>query len=166
MRTIHFLTICLAAGLLITGCRPDGYEPVGGTNDNITAISGAWKLTKVTQTDVESQRKGFPYTTEDLTTVFNYTTLQLTFNVSNGAPSTFTINNGSAPPITGITSGSWSVDDPKSPKTITLKNGTVTETMTLGGYPNSVNSKLKVKVTRIDAATNKPLIAYDYEFSR
>lgn len=154
------------AGLLFTGCKPDGYEPIGNTNDNITAISGAWKLTKVTQTDAESQRKGFPYAVEDITTLFNYSTLQLTFNLASGAPSTFTINNGSAPPITGITSGTWSVDDIKTPKTISLKNGAITEAMTLGGYPNSVNGKLKVKVTRTDAVTNKLLIVYDYEFSR
>jgi hypothetical protein len=166
MKTIQFLTICLAAVLLFTGCRPDGYEPIGTASDNITAISGVWKLAKVTQTDAESQRKGFPYAVEDITTLFSYTTLQLTFSLSNGTPSTFAINNGSAPPITGITSGNWSVDDVKTPKTITLKNGTVTETMTLGGYPNSVNSRLKVKVTRTDVATNKLLIVYDYEFTR
>lgn len=154
------------AGLLFTGCKPDGYDPIGTANDNITAISGAWKLTKVTQTDAESQRKGFPYAVEDITTLFNYASLQLTFNLASGAPSTFTINNGSAPPITGITSGTWSVDDIKAPKIISLKSGAVTETMTLGGYPNSVNGKLKVKVTRTDAATNKLLIVYDYEFSR
>lgn len=156
----------MIAGLLFTGCRPDGYEPIGNANDNITAISGAWKLTKVTQTDAESQRKGFPYAVEDITTLFNYASLQLTFNLASGAPSTFTINNGSAPPITGITSGTWSVDDIKTPKTISLKNGAITEAMTLGSYPNSVNGKLKVKVTRTDVATNKLLIVYDYEFSR
>lgn len=154
------------AGLLFTGCRPEGYEPIGNSNDNITAISGTWKLTKVTQTDAESQRKGFPYAVEDITTLFNYASLQLTFNLASGTPSTFTINNGSAPPITGVTSGTWSVDDIKTPKTITLKNGAITEAMTLGNYPNTVNAKLKVKVTRTDAATNKLLIVYDYEFSR
>lgn len=166
MKSIQFLTILFIAGLLFTGCRPDGYEPIGNPHDNITAISGVWKLTKVTQTDAESQRKGFPYAVEDITTLFDYASLQLTFNLDNGAPSTFAINNGAAPPITGITSGTWAVDDVKTPKTITLKNGAVTETMTLGAYPGAVNSRLKVKVTRTDAATNKLLIVYDYEFSR
>ncbi|WP_315819634.1 hypothetical protein [Paraflavitalea speifideaquila] len=92
--------------------------------------------------------------------------MQLTFNLSNGAPGTFTINNGSAPPITTITSGTWTVDNAKTPQTISLKNGTVTETMTLGAYVNAVNNKLKVKVTRTDAATNTLLIVYNYEFSR
>lgn len=166
MKTRLLLTICLAAGLLFTGCRPNGYEPIGNPNDNITAISGTWKLIKVTQTDAESQRKGFPYAVEDITTLFNYASLQLTFDLSSGAPSTFTINNGSAPPITSITAGTWSVDDVKTPKTITLKNGIATETMTLGAYPGPINSNLKVQVTRTDAATNKLLIVYDYEFSR
>jgi Domain of unknown function (DUF5004) len=166
MKSIHFLTIFFIAGLLFAGCRPDSYDPIGNANDNITAISGVWKLTKVTQTDAESQRKGFPYAVEDITTLFNYTTLQLTFNVANGAPAAFTINNGSAPPITGITSGTWAVDDIKAPKAITLSSGAASEIMTLGAYPNSVSNKLKVKVTRTDVATNKLLIVYDYEFSR
>lgn len=162
----YCLTILFLAGLFFTACRPDAFAPIGDPNDNLTAISGVWKLTKVTQTDAESQRKGFPYAVEDITSLFNYASLQLTLNVSNGAPSTFAINNGSAPPITSITTGTWSVDDVKTPKTITLKNGAVTEVMTLGAYPNSVNSHLKVKVTRSDAATSKLLIVYDYEFSR
>lgn len=166
MKAIHFLTILLAAGILFTGCRPESYDPVGNANDNLIAISGVWKLTKVTQTDAESQRKGFPYAVEDITSLFSYSTLQLTFNVTSGAPGTFAINNGSAPPITAITSGTWKVDDIKAPKVITLVNGAVTETMTLGAYPNSVSSKLKVKVTRTDVATNKLLIVYDYEFTR
>ena len=166
MKAIHFLTILITAVVLFTGCRPDSYDMVGDANDNITGISGVWKLTKVTQTDAESQRKGFPYAVEDITTLFNYSTLQVTFNINNVTPATFTINNGSAPPITSITSGTWAVDDVKAPKAITLTSGAVSEIMTLGAYPNSVNSKLKVKVTRTDAATNKVLIVYDYEFSR
>lgn len=166
MRSIYLLTILLAGGLFFTGCRPEGFEQIGTANDNLTAISGAWKLTKVTQTDFESQRKGFPYAVEDITTLFNYTSLQLTLTLNAGAPGNFTINNGTAPPITSITSGSWNVDDLKTPKAITLKNGAVTEVMTLGGYPNSINSKLKVKVTRSDVESNKVLIVYDYEFSR
>jgi hypothetical protein len=166
MKAIHFLTILLVTGLLFTGCRPDSYSPLGDVSDNMTAISGTWKLTKVTQTDVESQRKGFPYAVEDITSLFSYSTLQLTFNLTSGAPGAFTINNGSAPPITTITSGTWKVDDAKAPKVISLVNGATTETMTLGAYPNAVSSKLKVKVTRTDVATNKLLIVYDYEFTR
>jgi len=166
MQTKYWLFLVLICGLGFTACRPEGFEQIGTPNDNLTAISGAWKLTKVTQTDFESQRKGFPYAVEDITTLFNYSTLQMTLNLNAGAPGAFSINNGTAPPITSINSGTWSVDDPTTPKTITLKNGAVTETMTLGGYPNKVNSKLKVKVTRSDAETNKLLIVYDYEFSR
>jgi hypothetical protein len=140
--------------------------PVGSVSDNLTSISGAWKLTKVTQTDAESQRKGFPYATEDITSLYSYSTLQLTLNLASGTPGNFTINNGSAPPITSIASGTWKVDDAKAPKVITLTNGSVIETMTLGAYPNAVSSTLKVRVTRTDVATNKLLIVYDYEFSR
>lgn len=166
MRSTYLLTIITLAVIAFTGCRPESYAPLGNANDNLTAISGAWKLTKVTQTDYESQRKGFPYAVEDITTLFNYSSLQMTLSLNAGAPGNFTINNGTAPPITSITSGTWSIDDPKTPRTITLKSGAVTEVMTLGAYPNSVNSTLKVRLTRSDAATSKLLIVYDYEFSR
>lgn len=166
MRSTYLLSILFLAVLALNGCRPESYAPLGDANDNLTAISGVWKLTKVTQTDFESQRKGFPYAVEDITTLFAYSTLQMTLTANAGVPGNFTINNGTAPPITSITSGTWSIDDPKAPKTITLKSGAITEIMTLGGYPNSVNQSLKVKVTRSDAATNKVLIVYDYEFSR
>lgn len=166
MRSTYLLFILFLAVLALNGCRPESYAPLGDANDNLTAISGVWKLTKVTQTDFESQRKGFPYAVEDITTLFAYNTLQMTLTANAGVPGTFAINNGTAPPITSITSGTWSIDDPKAPKTITLKSGAVTEIMTLGGYPNSVNQTLKVKVTRSDAATSKVLIVYDYEFSR
>lgn len=166
MKLIQLLTIVLITGGFFAGCQPEGFEPVGDPHDNIAPLAGTWKLTKVVQTDLESQRKGFPYAVEDITTLFDYATLQLTFNLNNGAPGNFTINNGSAPPITSITTGTWSVDNVKTPQVITLKNGTVTETLALGGYVNAVNSKLKVKITRADAATDKLLIAYDYEFSR
>lgn len=166
MRSTYLLSILLLAVLAMNGCRPESFAPIGDANDNLTAISGVWKLTKVTQTDFESQRKGFPYAVEDITTLFTYSTLQLTLSVNAGAPGNFAINNGTAPPITGITSGTWSIDDPKAPKAITLKNGAATDLLTLSGYPNSVNNKLKVKITRSDAATSKVLIVYDYEFSR
>lgn len=166
MKTIHFLIILLMGGILFSGCRPESYAPLGDPNDNMTAISGTWKLTKVTQTDAESQRKGFPYTVEDITSLFDYSTLQLTFNLNDGSPATFSIDNGSAPPITGITSGSWSVDDAQAPKVVTLTNGSVSETLTLNTYPNVVNKVMKIRISRYDASDNKLLIVYDYEFSR
>ncbi len=69
MKSIYFLAILLITGLTFTGCRPDGFEPVGDANDNITPLAGTWKLIKVTQTDAESQRKGFPYAVEDITSL-------------------------------------------------------------------------------------------------
>lgn len=166
MKSIQLLTTIFITVMLLSGCRPEGFAPLGDPNDKVSPLAGTWKLAKVQQTDLESKRKGFPYAVEDITSLFNYNTLQLTFNLNNGQPANFTINNGSAPPITTITSGTWSVDNAKTPQVITLKNGSVTETLNLGAYINSTNSKLKVKITRTDAGTNTPLIAYDYEFTR
>lgn len=166
MKLIYFLTMLFVTGLLMTGCKPDDYKLPGTANDNLTAISGNWNLVKVTQTDAESKRKGFPYAEEDITALYNYSAVKLALNLSSGAPAAFAITNGDAPPIATLTAGTWTVDDAAAPKVVTLKSGTATEALTLGGYPNSVNSNLKVTLTRSDAATGKALIVYTYEFSR
>jgi hypothetical protein len=166
MKASHIILTLLLAGSLFEACRPDDFAPVGTPNDNLAAISGAWKLVRVTQTDAEAQRKGFPYKVLDVTDLFPYTTLQMTFNLTNGAPGTFTINKGTAPAITSLSSGNWTVDDVKAPGVITLTSGATSEKMTLGSYPNAVNGNLKVRVNRNDQESNRLLIVYDYEFSR
>lgn len=168
MKLNKILFAAATIAMLAIACRPEKLKQYVGIdpNANLTAISGTWKLTKVTQTDNDAVKKGFPYQTMDLTAVFPYNTASMTFNLASGAPSTFTINNGTAPGVVSITSGNWSVDDLKAPQVITLTSGAITEKLTLGSYPNAVSPNLKLRVTRTDAVTNKVLITYDYEYSR
>jgi hypothetical protein len=58
------------------------------------------------------------------------------------------------------------VDNGDNPSAIVFKNGTATEQVTLGAYPVGGNSNLKFKISRFDAATDKLLISYTYEFSK
>ncbi len=97
-----FVDISAGGGLFFTGCRPEGFEQIGPANDNLTAISGAWKLTKVTQTDFESQRKGFPYAVRRYHHAVQLYFLQLTLTLNAGAPAIYH-QQWTAPPITSIT---------------------------------------------------------------
>jgi len=154
--------------LMVTACQPEklkSYVDIEA-NANLVAISGTWKLVKVVQTDNDAAKKGFPYQTMDITSAFAYTTATMTFNLSAGAPTTFAINNGTAPGVVAITTGNWTVDNAKAPQVITLTNGAVSEKLTLGSYPNAVSPNLKVRVTRSDVVTGKVLVTYDYEYSR
>ncbi|HEX6335304.1 MAG TPA: DUF5004 domain-containing protein [Flavisolibacter sp.] len=147
--------------VLAAGCKPELKGELGTPNNNIAALNGEWKLAKVLQTDVDAQRKGFPYSTMDLTTIFPYSDFKMTFNVAN---KTFTTVPGNSPKIIRLTSGNWTADNESAPKNLTLVNGSDTARIVLGSYPNAVNPRLKLKVERKDAATGKVLITYDYEF--
>jgi Domain of unknown function (DUF5004) len=164
-----FFPVLLMAGLFST-CTPDKFEDIGPVRNVLSSFAGTWKLTKVTQKDEESARKGFPYAELDLTTLFPYTDFTLKLDVdSKFIPNTFTATSGNSPKIITLTSGIWSVDNLQQPTVITFKNGAVTELVTLGGYPIGGNNNLKFKVERRDAdpaANNKLLISYTYEFTK
>jgi Domain of unknown function (DUF5004) len=164
-----FFPVLLMAGLF-SACRPDKFEDIGPARNTLSSFAGTWKLTKVTQKDEESTRKGFPYAELDLTTLFPYTDFTLKLDVdAKFLPTTFTNTPGNSPKIITLTSGQWSVDNVQQPTVITFKNGTVTELVTLGGYPVGGNKNLKFKVERRDAdpaANNKLLISYTYEFTK
>jgi hypothetical protein len=162
MKRIHLLTICFVAFAGIFSCKPEAFKNVGTPTGNLDALNGNWRLTKVTQTDVDAQKKGFPFQTMDLTNVFPYTEFKMSFNVE---AKTFTATPGNSPNILRLTSGSWAPDNVNAPQNLTLVNGTDTSRIVLGGYPNSVNPNLRLKVDRKDAA-GKVLISYNYEFSK
>lgn len=164
MKKIYVLSIALM-GLLVFSCRPDTDGIVGSERSILSSLSGSWKLTKVTQTDEDAKRKGFPYQTMDLTSLFPYTDFQLTLDATSGAPGNFTTTPGSSPKIISLTSGGWTVDDPAFPKNITLTSGSATELVTLGGYPVAGSEKLVLKKEKKDAS-GKVQVSYSYEFTK
>jgi hypothetical protein len=166
MKLYRLSFIFSALALVLNACQPESYKEVGVLTAPLTGLSGTWKLTKVTQTDEDALRKGFPFQTLDLTSVFPYTDFKLTLSANGTTPTTFTTTPGNSPKIIKLTSGNWTVDDPNYPKVITMANATDTARITLGSYPSATNPLLKVRLERRDAATNKLLISYSYEFTK
>lgn len=165
-RIQQLLSVLIVTGALIVACTPEAHKDLGEPRNNIDAISGSWKLTKVLQTDEDATRKGFPFKQADLTNVFPYTDFKMTLNTNNGVPSTFTTTPGNSPKIIKLASGNWTVDDPDYPKLITMVNGTDTQRVTLGAYPIAgINPSLKIRHDKRDAS-GKLLISYSYEFTK
>lgn len=162
---MKIIIVALFFGLLYS-CSPEKYKEIGLPENVVHNLSGTWKLTKVTQTDEDAARKGFPFTKTDLTTAFPYTDFILTLNFNGGVPGTFTTIQGSAPRIISVPSGNWKLDDPSYPKIITMYNNTDTANVTLGSYPTLSNPYLRIAVNRFDASSGKLLISYNYEFTK
>jgi len=161
----------LLAGTFLYSCKPESFDDVKAPSDVAASIAGTWRLTKVIQTDEDAKAKGFTYGSVnvqqmDITSVFPYTDFRLTLNTSGATPSTFTTTPGNAPQIIKLASGNWSFDDPKFPKTIKMTSGTQEETVSIGGYPTAINPTLNLKLERRDAATNKLLVSYSYQFTK
>ncbi len=155
---------------LLPGCRPDDFKDIGEPRDVVASLGGVWKLTKATQIDEDALGKAFPgfVSQLDLTTIFPYTDFALTLNLdNNNSPSTFTSNPGNSPAIMTLTSGTWNVDNWERPSLLIFKQGSATQTVTLGSLPTGGNTKLKFKVEKRDAASgDKLLISYTYEFTK
>src|SRR6476661_3139208 len=134
MKIIKLFTFVLLSAVLFAGCQPDELPSIGTPRQVIKSMAGNYTLSKVTQTDNDAVKKGFPYKTMDITKF--YSGLKATFNTSaTGEPSTFTFTNGSGGNgVIGLTSGTWTVDNPDAPKELSFKNGTVTEKIELGAY--------------------------------
>ncbi|RZM00514.1 MAG: DUF5004 domain-containing protein [Pedobacter sp.] len=154
----------ITVALLVTGCQPDAFKDAGAPRDVKSSIIGTWKLTKATQVDEESARKGFPYRELDITTIYPYTDFVLKLDA--GEPGNFTTTPGASPRIIRFATGTWTLNDPEFPSALLLKNGTTTDTATLGGYPVGAATTLKIKLRKKEAATGKLLISYTYEFAK
>jgi hypothetical protein len=160
------LTIIPLLGIILFACQPADYKEIGVPVQNISALAGTWKLSKVTQTDEDAARKGFPFTTLDLTSIFPYTDFKLTLNTNGNTPTTFATTPGNSPRVIRLASGNWTTDDPKYPKVLTLVNGTDTSRVTLGSYPTGSTGALKLRQEKRDATTNRLLISYNFEFTK
>jgi hypothetical protein len=158
------LMIIPLLGIILFACQPADYKEVGVPVQNVSALAGTWKLSKVTQTDEDAARKGFPFTTLDLTSVFPYSDFKLTLNTNGNTPTTFATTPGSAPKVIRLLTGNWTADDPMYPKVLTLVNGTDTSRVTLGSYPTGSTGALKLRQEKRDATTNRLLISYNFEF--
>ncbi len=165
-KNIQSLLPFLLLAIVLYGCRKDSYKSIGDQASTLTPLAGTWKLTQVTQTDEDAARKGFPYKTMDLTTLFAYTDFRLTLNMNGTTPTTFTTTPGNSPKIIRLASGNWKVDDPKYPKVLTLTNATDTALVTLGSYPVGANKNLAISLSKKDATSGKVMVSYSYVFTK
>jgi hypothetical protein len=160
-----FLFIFLAT-LLATGCKREEFSSVPPSGEVLTSLSGSWTLTRVTQKDETAEIKNSPFVTLDLTPLFPYTEYKLTLTSTGNATGDYTAVPGASPKIIRSNTGQWIVDDVKNPKFVSFVNGADTTRMQIGSYPTSFNSGFKLTQTKIDVATGKPAISYNYEFSK
>ncbi|NRF38975.1 MULTISPECIES: DUF5004 domain-containing protein [Pedobacter] len=164
MKRIQYILFAICI-LSIWSCKPEKFAPIGEPQNVVKSIQGTWGLTKVTQIDQDANTKGFPYKQLDITAVYPYTDLVLAFQGdAEGNPSTFTINSGNSPQIAELTSGSWTVDDAKAPSIISLKNGEVTNSLSIGSYVSLKSGKLIIKKDK--KLNGKVILSYQYEFTK
>lgn len=162
-KTAILLVLCVA---LFTSCKPDALKELGAERDLLSSLQGNWKLVKATQVDEEAKVKGFPYQQLDITNLFPYTSFMFTLNTDGSNPTGFTATPGNSPKIIKLNSGTWKVDNLKYPKNLFFTNGTIQDTVSLGGYPVGATTLLKLRKEKRDFVSGKLLISYTYEFTK
>lgn len=156
------MMVCI---LSIFGCKPEEFGPITSDVEVLKQMQGTWNLTKVVQVDQDAKTKGFPYKELDITDVYAYKDLVIALQLDGaGNPSTFTITNGNSPKLADLTAGNWSVDNNMAPTTITLKNGTTTNALTLGSYAGLSGGKFYLNKNK--SINGKVILSYQYEFTK
>lgn len=164
-RKITLLIITAIAALAMPGCQPDKIDAyVPREAGNVASITGTWKGVSVIQYDNDAVRKNFPYKTQDITSVLEFTKVTLTLNSSNNQPGTFTINYGTAPAFFKLTSGNWKADNSSKIGKMELVNGTDTVRFTMGSYLLLDQNKLRIVQSK--SLLGKEQVTYEYTFSK
>lgn len=164
MKTLKYLSIMICI-LSIFGCKPETFGPITSDVQVLKQMQGTWNLTKVVQVDQDAKTKGFPYKELDITNIYPYKDLVIALQVdASGNPSAFTITNGNAPKIADLTSGNWTVDNNVAPTVITLKNGAITNNLSLGSYAGLSSGKFYL--TKNKSVNGKVIVSYQYEFTK
>jgi hypothetical protein len=164
--TMRFYSILIVLFCtIIFGCTRDTFDTPPPSAEVLSTLTGSWTLNRVTQKDEGAEIKNSPYVIMDITSLFPYTQYKITLSGTANTPNgTYTAVPGSSPQIIRFNTGKWEVDDAKNPKMISFINGLDTTKMQIGSYPTSFNSSFKLRQTKIDMATGRPAITYDYEF--
>jgi hypothetical protein len=150
--------------LLLVACQPETFKPIGDRTSYMKEIPGAYKLTRVIQSDIKAVKNNYPFKTLDLTTKFPYTDFELSMNTATGTAGTFTTKQGNSPTVIRLASGNWSVDNADAPKRIYFVNGTDSVKLEIGNYISLRNKQLTLRLVR--TLDGKPVINYDFEFTK
>ena len=82
---------------------------------------------------------------------------------SDGRPTSFEEVNSDAPEIIGITSGTWTLDDPDYPQELTFTNEAGKSfTMKISTYLGLAEGELNLSFSRI--VDDEPIVTYEYKF--
>lgn len=156
----------LIFGMLLSGCIDDTPE-IGTPFDRVSNLSGSWQLTSVIQNDEVAISKGFPefVRSVDLTERGGFVDYQLVLELdADGNPSSFSELNNNSPSILGVSSGTWTVDDPDAPATIDFNTGEQSRVLEIGTYLGLREGSLTLKLTK--KQDGKPALSYEYKFQQ
>lgn len=151
--------------MVIASCKPDAikeYEPV--TSGDVKSIAGTWTGASVLQRDNDAERKNFPYKSQDVTAALEFSKVKITLQESNGQPTTFTIDHGTAPKIFRLTAGTWQVDNAGKVGVISLINPGDTVRLTLGSY--NLLSQNSMQLRQEKTLLGRAAITYEFNFSK
>lgn len=164
MKNIKYLILAICM-LSFWSCKPEKFEPITTDINVVKQMQGTWSLTSVVQVDENALKYSFPYKQLDITNTYPFKDAVLTLvEDAQGNPTTFSIVHGNSPKILDINSGTWSLDDPQTPKTITLKNGTAQSQISITSYAGLKFGKLNIQ--RVKMLNGKPVLTYQYEFTK
>jgi hypothetical protein len=163
MKRIKSIIFCSLV-LLAASCKPDIPEFQYIAEKSVENISGQWKGVSVLQRDNDAERKKFPYQSMDITDFLGFQAFKLTLNSANGAPTTFTIDNGTSLPLFKFTTGSWTVNNAKQVTEIKLFNGADTAVLNLSPFSNLKQQKATFAYSK--KLSGKPVITYELTLSK
>lgn len=119
MKSIKKYFALLLGVVMFAACEPTEIPEIGAPRNVVSDMTGSYTLTKVTQIDNGAIKKGFPYKTLDVTKFYSGLTVTFNTSVVGGVviPGSFSIVTGtSGNSISTINSGTWAVDNDKTPK--------------------------------------------------
>jgi hypothetical protein len=154
----------LLVSILLFGCRPENFKPVGEANNYMALFPGTYKLTSVVQSDVKALKNNYPYKSLNVTSIFPYTDFEMTLNSSGTGPGTFTTKKGNSPDVIKPASGNWSVDNPEAPKMMYFVNGRDSARIEIANYTGFRDNKLNLRLVKY--LDGKAVTNYDYEFTK
>lgn len=165
MKTLKNIVIC-ATLLFLASCKgfPDAPLNEALTQESV-ALSGTWKLKKVTQFDPVAISKGFPderyIRYNDITANFaGITNYQIAFQAGN-----YTVTNPNPAVVFG-TGGTWSFNDKSADgrRKIVLSGAATNGEVEFGTAYRASDNQLNLYFTRI--VGGKAIARYSYEFSK
>ncbi len=159
------LTLVITA-IALQGCIDEAPD-IGEPFDRVNSLSGTWQLISVVQNDEIAISRGFPAFVQsvDLTERIGFTDYELTLSINEeGNPTNYTENRGTSPAILAIPTGSWSVDEPSAPSTITFSGEGGITVLEIGTYVGLLEGLLTLKLTKTQ--DGNPVLSYEYNFQK